>query len=111
MLDDLLLAKLAAVESRFEELNLIEAGANYQWNYREGNQPSGPRPAKVRGNERGPLHLIPHQGVSAVIGGVVYRGRANPALVGKYLFADKKAQRCAPAPQGASPDRYPPPLA
>lgn len=76
-----------------EEVDLIEKGGNYQWNYMEGTAPRpdfAPRPAKVLGVEKPPLYEYPHtDGNRCVIGGYVYRGREHAAdLGGKYVFGD-----------------------
>lgn len=75
-----------------EEINLIVAGGNYGWSFREGrvNGPKGPPPAGVVLID--PIHEYspgygPDQGFS-VIGGLVYRGPSLPELEGAYIFAD-----------------------
>ena len=69
-----------------EEIDRVEAGANYGWNKFEGS--------RCRGAECNPdgtvLPVVEyghHLGCS-VTGGVVYRGEAIPELVGYYLFSD-----------------------
>jgi glucose/arabinose dehydrogenase len=75
-----------------EEVNLIEAGGNYGWNYREGTLPFADSPPPE-------THLIdpildyprsgnaPYNG-SSITGGVVYRGDRLSQLYGDYIFAD-----------------------
>jgi glucose/arabinose dehydrogenase len=75
-------------EGRWEEIDVLERAANYQWNFREADEAYGPKPARVRGVERPPLHSYVHTGFNSVIGGFVYRGRAYPELRGRYLFGD-----------------------
>jgi glucose/arabinose dehydrogenase/mono/diheme cytochrome c family protein len=75
-------------EGRWEEIDVLERAANYQWSFREADEPFGPRPQRLRGSERPPLHGYPHRGFNSVIGGFVYRGRAYPELRGRYLFGD-----------------------
>lgn len=79
-------------QDRWEEINLIERGGNYGWNYREGNA-AGPR-ANPPANAvfQAPLLQYGHgnrtnQGYS-VTGGVVYRGNRLAGLYGAYVFAD-----------------------
>lgn len=60
-------------------------GANFGWALREGD-------AEFRGDEPvdhvGPLHVYSHGPGCAITGGLVYRGRALPGLVGAYVFTD-----------------------
>jgi glucose/arabinose dehydrogenase len=71
------------------------AGANYGWNLRENgfryekDEPSKtwPLPEDDAGFDH-PLARIDHDDGGAVAGGFVYRGKALPDLVGKYLFGD-----------------------
>ena len=78
-----------------EEINLVEPGRNYGWPVREGtscfnsqswNQPLESCPAQGLSE---PIISYPHEGdLSAVIGGMVYRGAAIPELNGGYVFGD-----------------------
>lgn len=91
----------------YEEVNLVERGANYGWNVREGphcfdradltdplDTCPDRTPPRVRGGEplRDPILGYPHAeetegGIgTAVIGGSVYHGTAIPGLVGRYVF-------------------------
>jgi len=88
----------------WESVKIIVPGGNHGWNLREGNHafdPGNPResPADApRTGRRGePLidAIIEYPnanqpgGIGAVvIGGYVYRGRAIPALVGRYVFGE-----------------------
>jgi len=72
-----------------EEINLIEAGANYGWRVFEGT-----RTYDDSANTLPPSAFTPpvfeydhSEGVS-VIGGYVYRGNALPGLRGRYLYSD-----------------------
>ncbi len=73
----------------FEELDRIDAGANYGWPIREGfvcqdGSESCPSEGFVE-----PIHTYEHTEVyHAIIGGPVYRGRALDGLSGSLLFAD-----------------------
>ncbi len=77
-------------ESRVEEINRIPTGSssafNFGWSVREGRQSfKGPRPK----NSVEPVFDYPHaDGRCSVVGGVVYRGSAIPALQGRYVFGD-----------------------
>ncbi len=62
------------------------AGLDYGWRRFEGSHPfkpkEGGRPAVM------PLLEYAHDDGCSVIGGVVYRGHALPALEGRYVYAD-----------------------
>ena len=97
-------------QNLYEELNIVVKGGNYGWRVREsfhGFDPSSPNkssenaPASDSGGRpfidpvleyphpprnKPPSHTEP-QGIS-VTGGYVYRGKAIPALQGRYVFAD-----------------------
>jgi glucose/arabinose dehydrogenase len=70
-----------------EEVDLITAGGNYGWVYREGTRvnragaPAGFAPIA-------PIGEYTRSDGRSVIGGFVYRGSAVPELVGQYVFAD-----------------------
>lgn len=73
-----------------EEINLIEKGKNYGWDYREGlvaanGNPGTPPPAASFTN---PIWDYGRDEGFVVTGGLVYRGSALPGLVGAYLFSD-----------------------
>lgn len=72
-----------------EEVNLIRKGGNYGWPFKEGNQPYEQSEQADRVDLIGPIHTYGGREVRhAIIGGFVYRGAANPGLVGKYVFGD-----------------------
>jgi glucose/arabinose dehydrogenase len=97
-------------QNLYEELNIIVKGGNYGWRVREGFHGFDPKSAnKAPENaptkdasgkplidpvlqyghppkNRPPSQTEP-QGIS-VTGGYIYRGKALPALLGKYVFAD-----------------------
>lgn len=92
-------------QSRWEEVNIIVKGGNYGWNLREGAEWFNPKkeltplekPYFDPGNAKfvdpilayGNLAGFPADGKGrSVTGGYVYRGKALPQLVGKYIFAD-----------------------
>lgn len=74
---------------RREELNRIAKGDNHEWPYREGTI-NGPdtKPARIFGEEKGPVFEYTHDEGKAIILGGVYRGERYPELVGKVLFSD-----------------------
>ncbi len=73
----------------YEEIDRVPlraAGFDFGWNRREGRHPLLSRPAAAGTTD--PVWEYPHVDRCAVVGGVVYRGRAMPALRGRYLFGD-----------------------
>ncbi|GAB4410481.1 MAG: hypothetical protein OHK0039_14920 [Bacteroidia bacterium] len=72
-----------------EEVDVIIAGGNYEWGYREGelNGPQG-IPNPLIGAPVPPVHTYPRNQGNCIIGGHVYRGPAHADLQGRYLFAD-----------------------
>ncbi|HVR35768.1 MAG TPA: PQQ-dependent sugar dehydrogenase [Methylomirabilota bacterium] len=95
-------------QDRWEEINVIVKGGNYGWRLREGFDgfdPNNPRsaptnavsvaadgrpfvdPVYVYRTLRGRGAAPDAYGVT-ITGGYVYRGKAFPSLVGKYIFAD-----------------------
>jgi glucose/arabinose dehydrogenase len=99
-------------QNDLEEVNLVEIGKNYGWNYKEGTQffhingnDEGfavPNPAEgVPGNTPEPGRAAPtiaptdpiaqydlHREGHSVIGGFVYHGSRIPALTGRYVFGE-----------------------
>lgn len=71
-------------QSSWEEMNKVEAGGNYGWPIREGAhclvEPCDP------GGFIDPVVEHPNADTSAMVGGVVYRGTAIPALAGKLVY-------------------------
>ena len=82
-------------QATMEEVDLVEAGKNYGWPVREGtscfNSQRWDQPLE-RCSAQGlsePILAYRHEGdLSAVIGGMVYRGEAIPELRGGYVFGD-----------------------
>jgi len=75
-------------ESEIEEINLVQKGGNYGWNYYEGSKPflvgEFPRSDYIM-----PIVDYRHDAVgSEVVGGYVYRGLKYKDLFGVYLYAD-----------------------
>jgi hypothetical protein len=71
-----------------EEVNVIEAGRNYGWPFKEGAACYA-APAPCDDPEwTEPVAWIEHGIANSVTGGFVYRGNALPALRGAYIFGD-----------------------
>jgi glucose/arabinose dehydrogenase len=83
-------------QNLWEEVDLLQKGANFQWSYLEGPA-AGPtaKPATIIGTEAPPVYAYGHyDGNGCVIGGYVYRGAQYAAdLGGKYIFADYNSNR------------------
>ncbi len=87
-------------QNDIEEINLIEAGNNYGWNFKEGSfwfYPNQSQPGYVSAveNDAAPAGLVDpileydHDDGISVTGGYVYRGsELDEALGGAYIFAD-----------------------
>ena len=80
-------------QNMWEEINVVTAGGNYGWSFREGLH-DGPRVGETPAGWTGvdPIYEYGHgsgefQG-NSVTGGLVYRGSSYPELEGAYLFSD-----------------------
>ncbi|HET9613885.1 MAG TPA: PQQ-dependent sugar dehydrogenase, partial [Candidatus Limnocylindrales bacterium] len=100
---------------RYEEIDVVEPGANDGWRIREGRHcldladplvettdcaTTGPRGEPLVD----PVVEYSHKDVGvAVVGGYVYRGSAIPGLAGRYVFADlsKDWLTATPVPNGS----------
>ncbi len=79
-------------QNLWEEVNILQAGKDYGWNYREGLHPFTGTPPDGLSFED-PIWEYPHSGSStnsgrSITGGVVYRGTRLSQLIGHYVFAD-----------------------
>lgn len=75
-------------QNLYEEINILKSGGNYGWNLREAWHPFG-----AKGVDAGPGLIEPvweyhHDVGKSITGGILYRGKKFPELVGKYLYAD-----------------------
>lgn len=85
-------------QGSIEEINRVNAGKNYGWNYKEGSfffEGNGNNAGTVTDTDPGvpaglvdPVAEYDHDEGSAIIGGFVYRGAVINQLTGRYLFAD-----------------------
>jgi glucose/arabinose dehydrogenase len=84
-------------EAQVEEVNLVMAGDNFGWPAREGSfaidvetNPNAvfPLPPEDPVPYRYPVAQYDHEEGRAIAGGFVYRGRAIPALWGRFVFGD-----------------------
>ena len=79
-----------AIEEIDVELAPLTGGRNYGWKILEGTQCFAPldQAACARDDLEPPAAEYTHSFGCSVTGGYVYRGAAQPALAGSYLFAD-----------------------
>lgn len=82
-------------QATMEEVSLVEPGGNYGWPIREGTTCfnaqnwSQPLASCSTGGLSNPIIAYTHEGdLSAIIGGMIYRGNALPELSGGYIFGD-----------------------
>lgn len=71
----------------WEEIDLIVKGGNYGWNLREGKH-KFQNGAEARPDLIDPIWEYHHDIGKSITGGLVYRGKKFPELVGCYLYAD-----------------------
>ncbi|XP_052104039.1 HHIP-like protein 2 isoform X1 [Mytilus californianus] len=75
-------------QNRFEEIDLLQKGANYGWNDREGFECFKNKTCGKTGPEVKPVFAYSHDIGSSVIGGQFYSGCLNPRLRRFYIFGD-----------------------
>jgi glucose/arabinose dehydrogenase len=73
-------------QNAIEEIDVVERGSNQGWSRFEGER-CFKQPCDGSGMTP-PVAFYTHSEGCSVSGGVVYRGRALPALIGHYLYAD-----------------------
>jgi glucose/arabinose dehydrogenase len=80
-----------------EEIDIVEKGKNYGWRIKEGTLAFNPADGNVTEYKEhsgsspkfaDPVAQYDHDEGISITGGFVYRGKAIPELVGKYVFAD-----------------------
>lgn len=77
-------------QNKFEEINLLEAGANYGWSYREGFEKFERRDDQPLPSAKfvEPIQVYPREDGVSVTGGFVYRGKNLKEIQGDYLYGD-----------------------
>ena len=90
-------------QNNIEELDLVTAGGNYGWRYKEGtfrfNPDGGTISTDLSGLPPGlidPIMQYDHDEGVSIIGGFVYRGTQMPELTGKYVFGEFSRGFAAP---------------
>ncbi len=83
----------------YEEINLVEKGGNYGWNFREASHPFTTRDAMMAALGQkseppkeavfiDPIHEYNRADGLSITGGFIYRGKAIPDLAGHFLYGD-----------------------
>jgi putative heme-binding domain-containing protein len=91
----------------WEMVHCAKSGGNYGWSAMEGpnpvrtDLPRGPTPITP------PLLALSHSESASITGGIVYRGKRFPQLVGHYVFGDWMTRRVWAA-QLTGPDKVAP---
>lgn len=75
-------------QNLWEEIDLVEKGGNYGWNFREGLHPFGAKTPPADAKLLDPIWEYDHQVGKSITGGNVYRGSRIKELAGKYVYAD-----------------------
>jgi glucose/arabinose dehydrogenase len=75
-------------QNLYEEIDIIVKGGNYGWSLREGLHPFGVKGSGPRKDLIEPIWEYHHDIGKSMTGGVVYRGKRLPELVGSYLYGD-----------------------
>ncbi len=87
-------------QNKYEEVDIVTKGGNYGWRIMEGyhefNVPEGADKSKLIE----PIHEYDHSDGISIAGGYVYRGKALPALTGKYIFGDYNGKTWTLTQQG-----------
>ncbi len=82
-------------QNAIEEVDIITKGGNYGWRIKEANADFNAKDNTVNAADLiPPVWQYSHSnGDVSITGGVVYRGTSNPALRGKYIYADYASGR------------------
>jgi glucose/arabinose dehydrogenase len=82
-------------QNAIEEVDIVTKGGNFGWRVKEGNADYNAKDNTVNAADLvAPIWQYTHDnGNISVTGGYVYQGTANPALTGKYIYADYASGR------------------
>ena len=81
-------------QNKIEEVDIVTKGGNYGWRVKEGKAAFNSSAKGDGNNAIDPIWEYTHDnGDVSITGGLVYRGQANPALRGKYVYADYASGR------------------
>jgi uncharacterized repeat protein (TIGR03806 family) len=90
-------------QNAWEEVDRVVMGGNYGWRCREGAHAFNGTCGANAGSAMEPIAEYDHSQGSSITGGVVYRGRAIPALTGRYVFGDFSSGRIWHVARNAAP--------
>ena len=79
-------------QNAWEEVDIVEKGGNYGWNYKEGNHEFR-KGLDDSTTIIGPVHEYGRRQGGSITGGYVYRGTKIPDLVGSYIFSDYLSEK------------------
>ncbi len=89
-------------QNAWEEVDRVTLGGNYGWRCREGahdyNAACGSNPDRIE-----PVAEYDRTAGQSITGGFVYRGSANSALTGRYVFGDFQSGRIWSIASDATP--------
>jgi uncharacterized repeat protein (TIGR03806 family) len=80
-------------QDAWEEIDRVKLGGNYGWPCREGLHDFAPGKCAAGTTLQDPVWEHAQPEFQSMTGGVVYRGKAIPALVGAYVYGDYQTQR------------------
>ena len=75
-------------QNKIEEIDIITKGGNYGWNAKEGRSCFKPELLCSGNGLIEPVFEYDHSVGQSITGGIVYRGKQHPSLVGSYLYGD-----------------------
>lgn len=75
-------------QNLWEEINILEKGANYGWSVRESLHPFGPAGTGDRPELTEPVWEYHHALGKSITAGFVSRGQRLPEIDGHYIYAD-----------------------
>jgi glucose/arabinose dehydrogenase len=73
-------------QNAWEEIDIVEKGKNYGWNFREGKHDFNKNNTNV--NTADPVFEYGRRQGGSITGGHVYRGKDIPSIEGEYIFSD-----------------------
>jgi glucose/arabinose dehydrogenase len=93
-------------QNQFEEVNFqpraSKGGENYGWRLKEAANCYEPATNCARGTLVDPIAAYDHSKGNSITGGYVYRGKALPDLVGRYVYGDFGSGRLWTATRGSN---------
>lgn len=79
-------------QDKWEEIDRVKLGGNYGWPCREGLHDFAPAKCAPGTTLQEPVFEHAHPDFQSITGGVVYRGKAIPALKGAYVYGEYEQQ-------------------